>query len=305
MSELTVHLDEEIRELLGEIAGDPESTLFKLVPAEVVTNAYADVPSASAGTAGWTAAERHLLQAYRDEVALLLQNAFRAKGARGDGQCRALVGGYGSTQKPPRHTSDAEQSIREARRLTARSHYDASVAGLLGRIAVGSLGEVGYGELALAARRLQGSAVSRVLHAQAHLFEGRPSAGRDLLGQLEAEVAGDLRFYVLTTLAMAQGDLGDCRSALEVYSAALDERPDNITTAASCLKNALQLQDRGARDRFALRLDELATDRPVEAARFATLWSRVRPLHSLTLDPQGEWIERLGMSARRIVDAGL
>ena len=46
-------------------------------PGVLVTSATMDLPSVSAGTAGWTPAERHLLRGYREELAEALAAVYR------------------------------------------------------------------------------------------------------------------------------------------------------------------------------------------------------------------------------------
>jgi hypothetical protein len=76
MTAKTINLAPQVRELLLEIAKDPRSSLFQSTPREVVTAATLNVESVSAGTAGWTPAERHLIKAYREELAEALGGVF-------------------------------------------------------------------------------------------------------------------------------------------------------------------------------------------------------------------------------------
>ncbi len=72
----TIELPEELRALIGEVARDPRSRLFRFTPPTCVTAPLIGRESLSARSAGWTLAERHLLATYREELAQALARVF-------------------------------------------------------------------------------------------------------------------------------------------------------------------------------------------------------------------------------------
>jgi len=66
----------EVEELLRELAVDPTSTLLRVPRKGVVPTLFDKNAMVSPRAAGLSSAERHLLQVYREEVALLLREAY-------------------------------------------------------------------------------------------------------------------------------------------------------------------------------------------------------------------------------------
>ena len=67
-----IQIDAELRELLGDIAGDPASSLLRVPPAKRRALLFERDPRAFPSATFLTNAERHLLSAFREEVGRLL-----------------------------------------------------------------------------------------------------------------------------------------------------------------------------------------------------------------------------------------
>jgi hypothetical protein len=106
-------LDPEFEALLREVAADPNSTLLRIARPKVVRGFFEREEAASASDTGLSAAERHLVQVHRNELAWLLHRAAFTK----------LLDGQGTTHFVSRHGPTGEDhSQLEAAELQTRVH---------------------------------------------------------------------------------------------------------------------------------------------------------------------------------------
>lgn len=292
MNEQTMVMDPELRAFLAEVAAQGRSSLLDVELGERHVNALYDVPTASAGTAGWTAAERHLLQAHREEVAHLLRNAFRVKIAT-ENTCHAII------EHGPGHLQDEAQVQEASNRAKRRDRHFREDTGLLDELLAGRLHRIGYSELTTAAMRLVGSDVDHLLHAAARITEGDPESVLDGLAEIQAS-GGSMSFFASLSLGMALSALGRHDQALTSYEAGVNMRPEHVAASAFTLLEALLAGDQEAASRYARHLAGNAVAFPDEARGLEALWTRITPLAGMDLPLPEEVPE----PTRRILDVG-
>lgn len=75
MTPIPLELDPNLEEVLRDIAADPRSRLFQTTPRQLALGLRGNIPKISSRQAALTAAERHLVDVHREEVAWLLYKA--------------------------------------------------------------------------------------------------------------------------------------------------------------------------------------------------------------------------------------
>ena len=224
-----LRLDEDVRELLLEVARDPRSTLFGVTPAEVATSPRLDVPSVSAGTAGWTPAERHLLTGYREAVAEVLIPVL-VDMVLGEGPS-PFIGRPGV--RPPKETGLRARHLLSAERAKT---LDPTVTSVLRAIARGQARPDQFA-LAKVIRKLRPDHRGALLEGFA-LLEHRPLAARTLLREVyEESNRPSIRYKAAVNLGLATDRTGNLAASLEPYCAAVRERP-GLSPLASLVINA-------------------------------------------------------------------
>ena len=228
----TIVLPEEIRELLGEIARDPRSRLFRQTPHERVAAPLIGRESVSARTAGWKPAERHLIQAYRDELACALGAVFHHLSVTRPIAREVVGAGRGC----------GREAIDRARRLEGSeylSELDPDVRAAVEQITSGT--DCRLDLITNLIVRLRNDHRSANLHGYALLIEGDHAEARAVLGTvLDQSIRSEMRFLAAINCGLAaQLDGAPLAEQLEFYMAALSERPEPEALASVLVTSAL------------------------------------------------------------------
>jgi hypothetical protein len=227
-------LHPEVRELLLEIAKDPRSTLFQTTPPERLVPVTMDVESLSAGTAGWTPAERHLIAAYNEQVAVALGDAFHLLSTDNPESINFIGAGRGV----------GEQALERCAGLADSQRFpglDPGVQAILGRMAGERRERPGLEEITTAILRLRNNHRSGNLHGMALILEGKHREAATLLrGIYEDSLRPDVRYWAAKNLCFVLASHGgDLQPSLDACLASIRETPSigGLSTAmmTACL----------------------------------------------------------------------
>lgn len=278
MSDPFETMDPNLKEVLLDIAKDERSTLFRVEPREIAVGVMDDVPSLSAGTAGWTPAERHLLQAYREDVALLLQDAFRVR-LTTDETGKEM---FRFTDSVERRVSAGGSHLSViANRLGRNAHsHDLSpeVQATLGEIATLShSGPSSIGSLAHLAHRLVPSEVGLILVGISLVFEDQLDQAMALFqGHLETSVRSDMRRHSWANLGKAFTQNGESRKAYVAHMEARLGGPWTHVHAWNCFATALDCGDSDLIRESLEHIEARTSADPVAESQIYELAARIR-----------------------------
>ena len=299
MTSLLDTLDPEVRQVLLEIARDEESTLFRIRAGHPNVDPLADVPVASTTTAGWKAAEKHLLRAYREEVWMLLHKAHRVRIGQDD-RAEALT--------PVRRTmspgESAGKQVRTRARVLAGSAVRERVSGIevLDALAAESgLNEIGIDAISYAASRLIDCDSTRLLVATSANVLGQHSRALELAAPIARDaVRADLRGSALTIAGLALWMMDRPHEAISHYESACRALPGNATPAVSLLMTSLETNKP---DRFleAARYAEATLDGDEDQVAELVRQYRTRFSDPKPLPIAGNIMTKLGPMARAII----
>ena len=257
----------EVEELLRELAADPTSTLLRVPRRGIVPTLFDKHTLVSPRAAGLSSAERHLLQVYREEVELLLRQAYllycRLDEPFGPAYCWHVT--VGQRQELPamdEWTLQAERALGhplkgdgapEARELLSLCVRESPT-----RIPSPI-------QLAAAALRLVPSNQARIYVATDLVLSGRTRTGMRGLRDVLACCSSSHESYCLQNMTRAYEDLGDIESAAQSASDASradESRPDpllnwfvlsaRMTDLRSTLEAAKRIDDLLVHDHIAL-----------------------------------------------------
>jgi hypothetical protein len=235
MTDPTLTLHPEVRELLLEIAKDPRSTLFQTTPRERLIPATMDVESLSAGTAGWTPAERHLIAAYNEQVAVALGDAFHLLSMDNPESVNFIGAGRGVTAEALERSAGLAGSQRFA-------GLDPGVQAILGRIVEGRGERLSLDEITTAILRLRNNHRSGNLHGMALILEGKHREAAVLLRGIHADsLQPSVRYWAAKNLSLALSARGEgLQPVLSACLASVKEAP-SIGGLASAMITACVL----------------------------------------------------------------
>lgn len=227
MSDALLQLDDEILEVLNDIARDPKSTLFNALPPKAVTSPLIDVPTLSAGTAGWTPSERHLLKAYREQVAWALGCLVIERSRRDQSVTLMNI-----DQQQIALTS--EENLQRA--VGALASSDPTVASY--DILSACVSGLPFHQITEFLRSIRPNDRSRNLHGWALMLDGEYSAAeQELHAVASSSLCSDSRYYAMVNLNYCSYAQGRLAEALGHQLAALKEA-HSPTQLASAMINA-------------------------------------------------------------------
>jgi hypothetical protein len=269
-------LHPEVRELLQEMGRDPASRLFRIPRCKALAvSPMADVPSASAGTAGWTPAERHLLVAHRDEVAALFIDAFRAK-IVADERASSLF-------RVP--TLEGNRWPGELARLVAAATGPDRNAGDLRALQVeDAAGLPSYETLAVCAERCAPSCLTGLYRGMALILAERHGEAVDLLREFDVPGASPMtrRFtWSLRATALAEADRP--RAAMVAISRAWQLDQTRMDLLASALVFTILMHEEWAARLASGMLDGMGSGATLSP--YLDMLSQQRRSGALTLSP--------------------
>jgi len=249
----------EVEELLRELAADPTSTLLRVPRKGIVPTLFDKHTMVSPRAAGLSSAERHLLQVYREDVELLLRQAWILCSQQNEpfGPVMSWHLTVDSRHEPP---AIGEWNRRAQRALERPLKGDgAPEARELLSLCVreSPLSLPSQTQLAAAALRLVPTNQARIYIAcdlqHSDRIETALRGFQDVLSRSSAFH----KSFCLQNMAAAYEELGDIQAA-SLYAAeasSLDEsRPDPLM---NWLYLSIQRRDREATLRASTRVDEL------------------------------------------------
>jgi len=249
----------EVEELLRELAVDPTSTLLRVPRKGVVPTLFDKNAMVSPRAAGLSSAERHLLQVYREDVELLLRQAYLL---------------YCKSNEPFGPTHSWTITVDHHHELPAIEEWDFRAQGALGRPLLGDGAPEAHEvlahcvrespisvpspvQLAAAALRLVPTNQARIYVASDLHLNGRIETGLRAFREVMAQCSSFHKSYCLQNMSRAYEDLGDTLAASRcVAEAALicGRRPDPLM---NWLYVSIQRADQESALNAAMRIDEL------------------------------------------------
>ena len=300
----------EVEELLRELAADPTSTLLRVPRKGIVPTLFDRGTMVSPRAAGLSSAERHLLQVYREEVELLLRQAWILYSQQNEpfGPVMSWHVTVDRRHEPP---SIEEWRSRSQRALERPLEGDGAPEArelLLQCIRESPLSLPTHTQLAAAALRLVPTNQARIYIATDLQLSGRIEVALRSYRDVLSHSSAFHRSFCLQNMTNAHENLGDLESAAlcAAEACSLDEsRPDPLMNWL-CL--SIQRMDREAALRAASRIDELL---PVDHAALVAFVQGMPECRAL-----GWWkpqrgvaaflsgiIERLGPPSRSVAHA--
>lgn len=282
--------DPEVLALLDEIASDPRASLLRM-PARPLKNWIAGPEEVlSPHASHLTRAERHLVQAYREEAASVLVEAC----IRELSQSRVA-----DSSTPPSPTLEAR-----ARRLVDHAGIDGPDLEPLERVA--SSKRVSSLVIAGAAMRLAPSDVARNCLGAALTLEGSPASARRVLGPVARDGAtARQRAKALANLGMVCSELRDYEGAVEYNRLACRTDGDWAAAPIWALVGAIQLGRERDVVEFLRRVDQRASTRSVQDLAAGMRRDRIKGSWSPTRDSARalSLVQRLGAQSRELCNA--
>lgn len=240
MSSWIDSLDPEVKNVLIDVSRQETVHFAAWAPRGRVADPTADLPSVSAGTAGWSPAERHLVTAFREELALLLQHAFYAKVAQEE-RTRVLA-----PVTPPGWSCDKDALARRATRLhSARREPAELIVTLLDQLSENDAPiQPTLQQLADAAAQLVDDHVTRLLRAGARNFEHDGRGAVTLaLHVAESTSSANVRSAAWSIVALGRSLSDDAPGAVAAYLASLRDDPSDVVMAVNLLLCSVRADD--------------------------------------------------------------
>lgn len=300
MSPETPFLDPEVKELVREVLADPKAKLLS-------ARSVADFPARAAflepvrpSAIGLTTAERHLLRAYREEVAWILRNAAARALLEGPGQ-RPLTYVSESRSASPAPCEELVRRAAQAQESRFRLTITEGEASALGVVGTGGAPRVAR-YLARISLQLVPCDSARVCMAYASIQEGAFIAADELLQRvIESTSSETSRSVAHENLGLSLVGQGRVVEACDAYSRACGAGPPRPSPLMDLLITECMRGDLVAARRTAERLDTLFTP---EHPGVSEKWSGVR-LELLADDTKQSLLhmrESVGETSRRLID---
>ncbi|MEW6074231.1 MAG: hypothetical protein AB1726_16760 [Planctomycetota bacterium] len=128
MTALEPALDPALEEVLADIARDPRASLFHTTPRQLALGLRGHIPCVSSRQAALTAAERHLLDVHREEVAWLLYKACQHRLLREGRGALAVHEHLGNNKRITLPTAATYSRRAEAATLSSEADRTSSIS---------------------------------------------------------------------------------------------------------------------------------------------------------------------------------
>lgn len=261
MTELSARLDPEIEELLREIAPDPKAQMLRARASRRELGLSALTEPILASSVSLTKAERHLLRAYREEVAWLLrQAAVRALMEDSTARRRLATRYQREILQPVPRASWQERAgrVTHLAETTTRSEGVDLIRSALAGVGITARA---YCEVAL---RVSPSDESAITHAFSLATETEYHAAiKEMTCLLQRPLTASNSAYACSVLGLAHASVGNAKRANEAYRAgalASDQLPMN---ALSWLNRAARTGDvKGIREAAVVVDETIAPNHP-------------------------------------------
>ena len=242
--------DPEVVELLKVVAADPRSGILHAPREPLLRWAGRTEETISAGSSYLTRAERHLVMAYREEVAELIYWM---------AIWRVTFGGSGGSMAFLRKAKHPEPSaLRESAKANAGSD-GARMA--IGEQVVSLLLEferTSASRLAAAAMRLRPNDLSRIVLGHAfHSEKQTSSALRTFNAVIARTTSAEIRSYALENLGMVFSAKREFGKALQCNAQAVHQTPYRVAPRVWFFSMAIQLGNEAEVRRSAIDLEEV------------------------------------------------
>ncbi len=298
-------LDPELELLLRELAADPRSSLLRVPRSGRIRQLFPAEPLAS--HTGFSKLERHLLQAYRSELALLLRQACQIRLFEKEA-CAART----SRRVSPESFVDVPEESMWRRRAADRSTspdaglWEPDASSLLSRCASDGLEQTTSVELAAASLRLEPTDSARVYAGLGLANQGRmQDSERILRDVMSSRPTYRIASFASMDLGYARSLQGELPAACDAYREASDRWPEHMMASASWLVLAIQVGDRVQARIAASRVDETIPVGHPWIQEFGVMHEQLRSAQQLEVSPAGinlaRWLlDRTGPNSARI-----
>jgi hypothetical protein len=246
----------EVEEVLREVAADPRSSLLKISRPEHLRGHFERYSNVGPQTAGLTAAERHLVTAYRSEVARLLGDVCRRRlvDASPTISCSVTV----DTQVKIYEEHELRERAKEIRDL-GTEWTEPGIEELLASCVSGAISrEPTVTDLATAMARLEPSDSARVLAGLDLNLRGSPRVALQLYrSALEGQPDALMESQIWDNVGQSLAVLGEDESALRASRSASTVNPSKVTSRFVWCQAALVLGIHEDAEDAALQINDL------------------------------------------------
>ena len=301
-------MDPEVEGILREIAADPRSRLLRVDRPGLFSAILDHDPRISSFAAGLTAAERHLLDVHRAEVAWLLREACLMK-FYGDVDYAMWVDETLPKQGSRRISTIAQWNRRKEAELALDEDESVGDAYDLVRRCFESRAALSVTQLASMALRLEPRDNARLYIAFDLLFTRQVDASRRILLDLfESPPSLANAAAAHEALALGYAIQGDRGAALKHSRYGTELELDSCEPPMNWVLNALLLEDLDELVRASFRLNEVAGREHPSVQSFVRRIEVQNELGMLTPSPRARSLaqehgDALAPAARRIVRA--
>ena len=252
----------EVEELLRELAADPTSTLLRVPRKGIVPTLFDKHTMVSPRAAGLSSAERHLLQVYREDVALLLREAYYLYLQQGEPFGPALV--WDVVQDRRFRLPTVEEWRRRAERALERPQEGDGAPEAHDVLALcvreSPVAMPSPVQLAVASLRLVPANQARIYVAcdlqQSGMVEAGVRGFADILSQCSSSFH---RSYCLQNMALAYEDMGDLDLASQLLAEASSIDESRSDPVMNWLFVSIQRMDTRSALDAARRIDRTLT----------------------------------------------
>jgi len=288
--------DPEVLHVIEEVAGDPESRLFRVTPRQMRYAPLEWAPERGVLRAELSKAERYLLEVYPASTAEVLRRAFRE---------RVFANPYTASYY---YRDEPSQEGRSSRRFQDRRFGEEPGIRQLATLLAGDRCPQSptLSALAAASLRIEGSGAAKVYCAAVHSVAGRPSFAVEVLTKLLGFSEGSrVLAHIHSNLGLAYSLRGNLPRATEHYlEGARHDHPSSVLHISACIC-AISLKDYRVLEQAFTRLDDHVD--PSDDCLYKTIQAHGtrKARGELKTQPQLDWIPssfNLGKTSRRLVE---
>ncbi|MCB9916295.1 MAG: hypothetical protein H6828_14295 [Planctomycetes bacterium] len=284
MSDTLELLSPEVEALLRELAQDPESTLLRVDRPRELRDLSMRRAEVSARSAGWTNAERKLLECHREEVAFLLRYLYYVRFVSSERQIALRELRLRQNFRGLRPDEDLLRSriARHAAQLRREHAADPTTALVEESLDLSRDPAVAPMQLAAVSLRLVPSESARLYMGYEYSAAGHArSALRVAQAVIERGERSSVQAHALGLIGRIYTKLGCTPLSLAAYKSAHHLDPTLPTTALEALGQSVQVGDQAGASRIARGLDLRFLEHYAGMERWATLLRLARK--------RGEW----------------
>jgi hypothetical protein len=299
-------MDPEFRALLEEVLGDPQARLLRVTPDALRATLYERDRRVSPAAPFLKSAERHLLQAYRDELGRLLCRWGTALlFARGvPAFCH-----FGDGQVPLPNTETLRKDAAHLQRMLARHDLEPDTAAFLAGCTTGDRSLTPSALLAAANRLAPSAKYERTLGTALLFASDDARSGKRMISESLSHVPtgrdGSYSWEALGWIACTAEDLA---AGLACYRAAAECDSDRTLPALFWMWTALRTENEVELSRASGVLEDVAEQHEADVEWFAAELRRALRTGAMELSERSRNLaigarRQAGVTTWRILDA--